>query len=819
MMTCKNCGLSDTCIVSKVKGIKVGKNPKVMIVNSIINFDNIVKGKLEVPPLIEHYLYANDIKDYYYTNQVKCDTIKHKSKVISKDILLECDKLLLKEIDNIKPTHIMTIGKEATWMNTGKSQTKQVEFIPTHTDRGIIYAVGSMQDHKLDYGIRQFHKLIKGIRLKELKQNLKIIDNIDDLHYAINKLRASSANTIGYDIESQGLDRHNDKIVAFGFGDSHNQYIIPLDIRFSPLKGRLKLQRLLVRTAIKELNKLSKEGKLLTAGNGKFDNLFLEHHFGIKPHLDVDVVLDSHCLDETTPNDVKSNAMQFLDVADWDVPLEIKTGKGVTTPNSYNQFIKYLGYDVLYEAELGDYFHTKVAKDKRTQRLSEHIYMPSVSAYEGLEKTGVFINANKYHEQSDLLKEKQAKLEADLNRMIKREVKWNSSKEIQRVLYEDLGLPVTRTTPKGSPSTDVLVLKQLHLMYPDNEVLSKFMEYRSVSTLIGMFIDGWKDKLVCEDRNTYKLYPTFNVHGTRTGRTSSQNPNLQQVPKNKDLRSLIYAPPGWVFLEADYSQLELRVAAYISRDKTMLDAYMNNKDIHSITYENIFGPLSNDKLERYKQRTNAKSINFGFVYSMHAPTYVTTALKGYDVLVTLEEAEYQRKKYFETYPGLLEWHKRAIIEGKKKGYVESPLGRYRLLPQINSTNKWKALEDERRAINSPVQGLGSDFMLCALSEICGTAKHINPDTRVDLTKCKPIGTVHDALLALVREDYTYEGALCIKSIMEDPLTLRKVFNFKMDVPLVADITIGKAWGMGEEIDFSRRPKKQIKDIVRRLQNE
>lgn len=201
---------------------------------------------------------------------------------------------------------------------------------------------------------------------------------------------------------------------------------------------------------------------------------------------------------------------------------------------------------------------------------------------------------------------------------------------------------------------------------------------------------------------------------------------------------------------------------------------------------------------------------------MHENKYIETALKGYDVLTTLEEAKYQRKKYFETYQGLPEWHQRTHMEARRKGYIETPTGRQRDLPNINHPNKFKRFGDERISVNTPVQSLGNDFMLLSFIEILGHAKHFNKKTVIDKRLFKPYGTVHDALLGQVREDYAYEAVTKIKSIMEDPLAMREVFNFELSVPLVADITLGKGWGIGKEIDFNYNVRKQVKQIVSKL---
>ena len=249
---------------------------------------------------------------------------------------------------------------------------------------------------------------------------------------------------------------------------------------------------------------------------------------------------------------------------------------------------------------------------------------------------------------------------------------------------------------------------------------------------------------------------------------------------------MIEARPGWKLVEQDYSQLELRVASWLSGDINMQHAYQSGSDLHSKTTELLFGDtsgLSHDEQKRL--RTNSKSANFGFLYGMVAKTFISYA-RNYGLDLTLEDSEKIREDFFNAYPRLLVWHEECKEFARQHGYIESPIGRKRWFDNIHSNNFKLRSADERQAINSPVQGFGSDLCTSALADIVFSKE-------LDHTRFNVIGSVHDAILFEIRDDYVEELVPKLKYMMEHPSI---VDGMEVPIPLVADVEISQSWGGG-----------------------
>ena len=452
----------------------------------------------------------------------------------------------------------------------------------------------------------------------------------------------------------------------------------------------------------------------------------------------------------------------------------------------------YLGYDIYYEYKLYRVFHKKLKQDRALMKLFYHLYMPGIISYETVEEHGVFIYPQQFKQVRKHLESERSKIEKSLLEMAGHEVNWNSPAQIQKLLYEELKLPVIETTESGSPSTSEATLMQLRDKHPIVELILK---YRGVNIQISHFIDGWINRMWGR-----RLFPNFKLHGTVTGRTSCTDPNLQQVPRDPIIRNLVGAPEGWSVVEIDYSQAELRIAAIMSGDETMKRIYQTGGDIHTHTYEMITGEkVSNDKYIKKEQRKKAKAVNFGFVYGMGWRKFKIYARDNYGVDLTDKEAEQWRERFFQAYHSLPKWHSKQRRIVQSMGQVRSPIGRLRRLPDIYSTDKSKRAEAERQSINSPVQGFGSDLTILGMSEIMGNAQYYDPDYVLDKDKFFVIGTVHDATLFEVRNDYLMEFCPKAKHILEHPKALEDVFHFDTDVPIVADVAVGKSWGAGIEL--------------------
>lgn len=810
-MSCNDCSL---CAFSDPSCIWGTGNPKakIMVINSYASEMDEEEGAAVMPSSLVERLKSLgvDPKEVYYTNAIKCACPKGTKYKVGD--IKKCKVHLDKEIAEVKPEYILILGAQAlkatvdgsiTELNGVMVEKDGIKYLPSYSP-GIVYRDPGKAPF-VDKAMNNFKAMMEG-NLEGLPElDIRIISTMRQLRRAFKHLKENDYLHLSYDIESTGLVRFEDDINLFGFGNDQVQYIIPLEARYSPLRGAKLAQRKLISTTIKWLNRNASD---LIAGNGKFDDLFLKYKFGVKPNITFDVVLASHILNENTPNGVKENAVLECNAPDWDVDKDLKTGK-YSTKEKYQEYLTYLGYDIYYEYKLFRVFRKKLKQDKSLMKLFYHLYMPGIIAYETVEEHGVYIYPQQFKQVRKHLEAERGKIEKRLFEMAGHEVNWNSTAQIQKLLYDELGLPVIERTESGAPSTGEATLNQLRDKHP---IIEEILKYRAVNIQISHFIDGWINRM-CGRR----LFPNFKLHGTVTGRTSCTDPNLQQVPRDPIIRNLVGAPDGWSVVEIDYSQAELRIAAIMSGDETMKRIYQTGGDIHTHTYEMITGEkVSDDKYIRKEQRKKAKSVNFGFVYGMGWKKFKDYARDTYGVSLTEEEAEQWRKKFFEAYPALPKWHSKQRRIVQSLGQVRSPIGRLRRLPDIYSTDKSKKAEAERQSINSPVQGFGSDLTILGMSEIMGTSYYSNPENALDRSKFFVIGTVHDATLFEVRNDYLMEFCPKAKAILENPEALSRVFHFETDVPIVADVAVGKSWGAGKELHMDPGDdtwKQEIQDYL------
>lgn len=616
------------------------------------------------------------------------------------------------------------------------------------------------------------------------------------------------------DIETKGLDRHRHDITSIQIGFTHTQTQEYTRKFFNWEKLGKKRQLALM--------KKLKECKLVTH-NGKFDLLFLYVKTGISLKLWLDTLVLAHVCGEDKLK-LKQLTEKYFHV-NYDISKEAKTGEITEKFKSYGLD------DVLYPMKLLKIFQKKITQYDLLKVFKNE--MRAYKAYYEVEKGGVPISPRRH--------EVLAKLQEDLKPYQEKllfygDINWNSNKQVASILYSPKdepvyneqgerlpntyaivnskgkvvkefderkeanaykkehsiegkvkmvkhfrptvigygqGLDVIEYTDSGEPSVGVDALSN----YVGNDCIDTLLEYKRISKLI-TFIESWEDLQV-----DGKIYPSFNITA-RTGRTTCSDPNIQQCPRDSYVRNLIEARPGWKLAELDYSQLELRVASWLSGDINMQHAYQSGSDLHSKTTELLFGDtsgLSHD--EQKTKRSQAKSGNFGFLYGMVAKTFVDYA-KTYGLNLTLEDSEKLRESFFTAYPRLLEWHEECKEFARKHGYIESPIGRKRWFDNIHSRNFKKRSADERQAINSPVQGFGSDLCTSALAEIVFSKE-------LDHTRFNVLGSVHDAILFEIREDYVDELVPKLKVIMENPPILE---GLEPPIPFVADVEVSQCWG-------------------------
>lgn len=626
------------------------------------------------------------------------------------------------------------------------------------------------------------------------------------------------------DIETTGLDRHRNEITSIQIGFTNT-----VDSKYT--RKFFDWNKLGTKRQLKLMKKL-KECKLVTH-NGKFDLLFLYEKTGVSLNLHIDTLVLAHICGEEDLS-LKGLTRKYFHI-DYDISKQAKTG--VIT----EEFKSYGLDDVLYPMKLMKIFKKKVMEEDLLKVFKHE--MRAYKAYYEIEKGGVPISP-KRHEVLEKLQDDLRPYKEKL--LFYGDINWNSNDQVASILFtkkdepvyrEDgerlddtfkviektfdgeafvlgefetrkdanaykkeylaenphvfkvsvnlqkhfkptiigygQGLKVIERTDKGAPSVGIDTLSN----YVGNECVDTLLEYKRISKLI-TFIESW-EKLQVDG----KIYPSFNITA-RTGRTTCKDPNLQQCPQDSYVRNLIEARPGWKLAELDYSQLELRVASWLAGDENMQHAYQSGSDLHSKTTELLFGDTSGLSHEEQKRkRTQSKSANFGFLYGMVAKTFIAYA-KGYGLNLTQEDSEKIRADFFNAYPTLLTWHEECKDYARTYGYIKSPIGRKRWFKNIHSNNFALRSADERQAINSPVQGFGSDLCTSALADIVFSEE-------LDHSRFNVLGSVHDAILFEIRDDYVDELVPILKEMMENPSILE---GLEKPIPIIADVEVSQCWG-------------------------
>jgi DNA polymerase I-like protein with 3'-5' exonuclease and polymerase domains len=508
----------------------------------------------------------------------------------------------------------------------------------------------------------------------------------------------------------------------------------------------------------------------------------MDYHYGVRFDLTFDTQLAAHIIDENELHGLKYQARNVFNAEDWDIDLASKKGE----TQDKNTLSLYGAGDAYWTRRLARHLNSKLKEDPTQESLYRNLVMPVARVYEKIEKNGVYVNTKNMEIVGKKLRKSRKISRKKLDRIAKglghESVNWNSSQQVGNILFDTLGLIPQGFTDGGEPSSGADYLGR---MKDDHEIIQHLLDYRGAEKMISSFVEGWAKRMV--DGNW--LHPSFKVSGTVTGRPSCSNPNFQQTPRRKDIRSLIGAPEGWTFFQLDYSQLELRIAAIISGCEEMLAVFRDGGDIHTATASAVSG-VPYDQVTP-DERKKAKAVNFGFIYGMGWKKFKDYALDKYGVLVTDSEAKTFRKRYFERYPGLKPWHERQKRIVHSLGQVRTLTGRIRHLSEIYSPDTGLVAQAERNAINSPIQGFGGEMTLMALVDmdkefnICGE----------ELQLC---GTVHDAIVGRVRNDRAGEILPRLKVIMENP-SLLDTFDIELPIDLVVDLDVGN-WGNGVPLE-------------------
>ncbi len=409
---------------------------------------------------------------------------------------------------------------------------------------------------------------------------------------------------------------------------------------------------------------------------------------------------------------------------------------------------------------------TEELKKQGMEELYRTIELPLCSVLYRMEKAGVAIDTNQLQQFGNMLSERIADCETIIYSYSEEKFNINSTKQLGQLLFEKLGLPPVKKTKTGY-STNADVLEKLKNLHP---IIPAIMDYRMLTKLKSTYADGLM-KVVCEDG---RIHTTFQNLVTATGRLSSTDPNLQNIPVRTDLgaeiRKMFVPKPGCVLVDADYSQIELRVLAHIADDAAMQTAFRDGMDIHAVTASQVFGVAPEDVTPL--QRRHAKAVNFGIVYG------ISEFSLSEDIGVSWREAKAYIDSYLRKYQGVRDYMKQVVAEAKERGYTQTLYGRRRYIPELKSSNFNIRQGAERIALNTPIQGTAADLIKLAMIRVDHALAEKYPEARLLLQ-------VHDELIVECPEEIAEEVAALVSGEMENVA--------KLQVPLLAEAKIGKSW--------------------------
>jgi DNA polymerase-1 len=771
---------------------------------------------------LRELLDENGIKDPFITNAVSCRPPDNRTPKVGE--IKACRSYMGKQMQAVQPKFVLLLGntpllslldlKGITSRRGIPIEKDGVIYLPTFHPAAVFYDDKGTKRNQLEADIRYFAEIIA----------YGGIPKTDDLEWTIvddwNKVDAMVADlsgTVAWDTETSGLYpwARGSYVASVGFGTKNHQWCLPCDHYLSPWTPE-EVEQILDKVHERLLS------CFLVAHNGKFDVEWIHTIYGLMWRCDFDTMLAHYMHNENDRHSLKYLAQVYYGATDWEVgvELEIKQGKKGTL----EEHCEYLSNDVYYTRKLRFTLGKLLRQDQLTKRVFDKIVMPVQELFTRAEIHGVYIEVDQMDEAEAAFREISAEALRELHEWNDDpEMNWGSHKQIAKVLYEDLSLKVIEKTPTGLPGTNESILLRL-----DHPIGSAILKYRGAEKNLSTFIEGWKPYL-----SGRRIHPSFKIHGTVTGRLSCEHPNLQQVPRDKRIRSLITAPPGWTIVEMDLSQIELRIAAELSQDPALVYAFQNGIDVHwqtaireiargaglqdqviqtAATWLNTkkqptygeaietlikMGPSTAAEIDGgwKEHRKKAKAINFGYLYGMWWKKFKKYAKDNYGVDVTDHEARESREAYFSIYGTLEGWHKRQKKFARTNGFVRSLSGRKRRLPDAKIPyDDPKRRNAERQAINSPVQSFGNELNLMAALQL---DEEFNEEVIGEEVQ-HFVAAIHDAVMFEVRDDWVERFVTRGLEVMAWPKLLDE-FNITFTVPIEAEAEIG-AWGVGVSLE-------------------
>ncbi|WP_026376026.1 DNA polymerase I [Aestuariibacter salexigens] len=578
-----------------------------------------------------------------------------------------------------------------------------------------------------------------------------------------------NADVFAFDTETTSIDYMQAELVGMSFCiEPGKAAYLPLMHDYPDAPEQLSRDDVLkALKPILESTEIKKVGQHI-----KYDKNVLAHYDINLQGIGFDTMLESYVLNSTAGrHDMDSLADRYL--GHKTIKYEEVAGKGAKqlTFNQIplDQASPYAAEDADITLRLHQYLYPKLCESEQLQSVFADIEIPLINVLANMEQTGVLIDSQQLAQQSQQLAERIMHLEKEVHGMAGQEFNLGSTKQLQEVLFDKMSLPVLKKTPKGAPSTSEEVLQELALDYPLPKLI---MEYRGLTKLKNTYTDKLPQMI---NPRTGRIHTSYHQAVAATGRLSSTDPNLQNIPirteEGRRVRKAFIAKPDFSIVAADYSQIELRIMAHLSNDEGLLSAFSEGKDIHKATASEVFN-VDVDSVTA-DQRRSAKAINFGLIYGMSA--------FGLSRQLNIPRADAQQYMdlYFERYPGVAVYMESTREGAKKQGYVETVFGRRLYLPDINASNGARRKAAERAAINAPMQGTAADIIKKAMLDVHDWLASLNSDD------IQMVMQVHDELVFEIHNSKLGEYCQKITDIMQHAATLK--------VPLVVEAGSGKNW--------------------------
>ncbi|MDX2418171.1 MAG: DNA polymerase I [Xanthomonadales bacterium] len=580
--------------------------------------------------------------------------------------------------------------------------------------------------------------------------------------------KLESSDLIAFDTETTSLDPMQAELVGLSFAvDAFEAIYIPVGHDYPGVPEQLDRDTVL--EALRPL--LEGESPKKVGQHIKYDMNVLSRYNLAVTGVAFDTMLESYVLNSTgSRHGMDSLALKYL--GHQTTHYEDIAGKGAKQISFSQVSIEDAGHYAAEDADITLRLHQhlwpKLQKEAALEKVLVDIEIPLIPVLARMEQTGVLIDGKVLQQQSNELAKRMLELEEQSHEAAGQPFNLESPKQLQQILFEKLELPVIRKTPKGQPSTAEDVLKELATNY---ELPKLILENRSISKLKSTYTDKLPMQI---NPHTGRVHTSYHQAVAATGRLSSSNPNLQNIPirtpQGRKIRKAFVAPKGSLILAADYSQVELRIMAHLSGDKGLLKAFHDGVDVHRATAGEVFG-ADYEKVTD-DQRRAAKAINFGLMYGMSAFGL------GRQLDISRPEAQEYMDTYFSRYPGVRIFMEETREKAREHGYVETLFGRRLYLPEINASNMMRRQGAERAAINAPMQGTAADIIKIAMIKVDNWLQTSQAGARM-------VMQVHDELVLEVEEKQ--------RAIVSDAVVKHMSAAASLDVPLVVDVGFGTDW--------------------------